>query len=65
MTISYDTIICNDFNSSMTSWRLKMDNLFNTILNCFTIFNNFKKIITVILFFCLVLIDGLIYSYKV
>ena len=41
-----------------------MNNLFNTIPNFFTIFNIFKKIITVILFFCLVLIDGLICSIK-
>ena len=51
MTISYDIIICNDFNGSMTSWRLKMDNLFDTIPKFFTIFTIFKKIITVVLFF--------------
>ena len=50
MTISYDIISCNDFNGSMASWRLKVNNLFDTIPNFFTIFNIFKKIITVILF---------------
>ena len=35
MTITYDIIICYDFNGSMTSWRLKMDNLFHTIPNFF------------------------------
>ena len=65
MTISYDITVGNNFNGYMTSWRLKMNNMFNTILNSFTIFNVFQKIITVILFFCSVLIDGLIYSYKI
>lgn len=65
MTISYDIIIYNDFNGSVASWRLKVNNLFNTIPIFFTIFNIFKKIITVILFFCLVLIDGLICFYEV
>ena len=30
----------------MTCWRLKLDYLFNTIPNSFTIFNIFKEIIT-------------------
>ena len=38
MTISYDIIICNDFNGSMTSWRLKTDNLIDTIPNFLVIF---------------------------
>ena len=46
MTISCDIIICNNFNGSMTCWRLKLDYLFNTIPNSFTIFNIFKEIIT-------------------
>lgn len=46
MTISSDIIICNNFNGSMTCWRLKLDYLFNTIPNSFTIFNIFKEIIT-------------------
>ena len=65
MTISYDITVGKNFNGYMTSWRLKMNNMFNTILNSFTIFNVFQKIITVILFLCSFLIDGLIYSYKV
>ena len=51
MTISYDITVGNNFNGYMTSWRLEINNMFNTILNSFTIFNVFQKIITVILVF--------------
>ena len=65
MTISYDITIGNNFNGSMTCWRLKMNNLFNTLPNSFTIFTVFQKNNYCNIVFCLVLINGLIYSYKV
>ena len=41
MIISYDITVANNFNGYMTCWRLKMDNMFNTSPNSFTIFNVF------------------------